>query len=159
MSCSAGEDGARSVGEGFDRGAVRFDTRGEHLHLEARPAVLARSGVAHGLHDEVDVSGLAAGVRPQADVDLIRVRELTDDVGRPPEQVAQLGPLAGIEFPHVQDVADRHDDQRPDAQRTDAVTHEPASGVVDHAAGKVAASRPEVAGEAAGDVAHDAGIA
>ena len=87
-------------------------------------------------------------MRPQADVHLIRPRQLADDRRRALQHRPQLVRLIIFEVRHVDDVSSRLDDQRPHSERPDAMLDHPATGGLDDAARQVNATFIEVAREA-----------
>jgi hypothetical protein len=109
-----------------------------------------RSG--DGFDDVMDVNRLAAGVRPQADVDLSGGEQLVYDRGGPVRQRPQRGGLIGGQAGDARDVAQRLDQQGADAERTDAVLHSPAAAIENRPAGQRPPARGQITGEAPDDV-------
>ena len=96
----------------------------------------------------MDVARDAVGVGPEADVDLLGVEGPRHRRGSAPQERADLRRLVLVEVGDVKDVALRLDDQRPDAERADAVLDHPARGLVDPPARTWPAAGGQVAGEA-----------
>jgi hypothetical protein len=74
---------AGGISEPLDLAAIQWLPAPEHLRLEARAvesSILLHHRSLNRLHHEVDMSWHCATVRPQRDVDLIRLRELCDRV-------------------------------------------------------------------------------
>jgi hypothetical protein len=81
--------------------------------------------------DDVDVAGRPARVRPQTDVDLLRPDRLRDGRRRPPQQRTEDHTLGLVKVGNMHDMAQRLDDERPEAERTDAALHHPTRALVD----------------------------
>jgi len=79
--------------------------------------------LGHRLYYEMDVTWLAPGMRPQADVDLRRFRELRNDRGRPPQKRTQFCCLLAVQVPHVDNMTLRLNDQGADTKRADAMVY------------------------------------
>ena len=115
------------------------------------------------LNDVVDMGGLAAGVRPQTDVGLLRLKQAVHDSCAPTQQ----GPLL-LGFVHGQLCDPSHvplglDEECADSQRADAMLYPPAPGVVegDQTTGKIPTTRGEIARQTARHVVshRDASLA
>jgi len=73
----------------------------------------------------VDVARDAAGVGPEADIDLLGAKGLGDRGRDPSQQRPELGRLVLVEIGDVENVALRLDDQRADPERADAMLDHP----------------------------------
>src|SRR5712691_6779332 len=95
----------------------------EHRELQLRPVafVLVHERARGRLDDVVNVHGNAAGMRPEACVDLFGRHKLVHDGGRPMQERAELGSLVGVELGNASHVTLRLDEQCPDPERPDAV--------------------------------------
>ena len=99
---------ARTLAERLDLVFWRLLASHEHRHLEA----WAVDGVAihqlarDRLHDEMDVAGDTARVRPEADVNLLRLQEPGDDRRGLLEQRAELRRLLRREIGDMEDVGE-----------------------------------------------------
>lgn len=104
--------------------------------------------VVYGVHYVVDVPRASPGVRPQADVDLIRIGKLGHHAGRPMQESSHRGRLFSGEIRHVDDVAFGLDDEGSDAERADAVLYHPARFSSDDSTRQHSAAAGEIAGSA-----------
>lgn len=82
----------------------------------------------------MDVDGVPACMRPQADVHLLWREELVHNARGAMQQPAELRRLGIAEVRDSGCVSFWHDDQGPDAERSNAVIHIPVLGFVDHSA-------------------------
>ena len=129
---------ACSIRESRCLGWIRADPAIEHLDLEpdaVAPFVLVHSRPSHRLNDEVDVSGHGVHVRPQRDVHLLGSFKRGHDCRRLLKHHSEFRSLCCLEVRDVHDMTIGFDDQRPDAERADAVIDEPVVCPVDTAAG------------------------
>jgi hypothetical protein len=101
------------------------------------------------LHDEMDVTRSTAPMRPEVDVDLIRLGQPSHDRCDSAEQRTERVSFVVVELPHVQDVAPRLHDECPDPEWSDAMLYQPATLRKDDAAGEISPALAEVACETA----------
>lgn len=149
MLCRARKSLTSLIGECLYSLVVRRDLGLEHSFLKAwtdRIKLLNRF-CCHRLHDEMDVYGLPARVRPEARVDLVRIGNFRNDLGRLSEQRTQFECLCFGEIGEVGNVTLRLDDQRSHAEGSDAMLDQPVIGSVDPSSGKVELATRQVTGQ------------
>ena len=118
-------------------GGIGADPPIEHLELEPDAVatfVLVHSRPSHRLNDEMNVSGHGVHVRPQRDVHLLGSLKRGNDCCRLLKHHSEFHCLGCLEVRDMHDMTIGFDDQRPDAERADAVIDEPVLCPVDAAA-------------------------
>lgn len=144
---------ARLSGEALDLVGWRGLPGGKHLDLEAWPVEPAcHVHRCDRLDDVVDVGRPASGVRPQADVGLLGREKLIDDARALVQQRALRCRLVRRQRSDLGDVTARLEQQRPDAERANAVFDPPTVGVKDRTTREWSPARGQVTGEAAVNV-------
>jgi hypothetical protein len=102
----------------------------------------------HRLHDVVDVHWHAAGMRPQAIVNLVRPDQIASDSRCPLEQLSELPGFGLSEIGDGGHMALRFDDQSAQAQRAYAMFDQPVGSPVDQSAGQRSTAVGKLAGDA-----------
>jgi hypothetical protein len=93
------------------------------------------------LNDEVDVTGDAPHVRPQADINLFGPGELVYACTGLPEHTPEFPAFGVSEIGNVHAVAKRLDDESTKAERSNAVLYDPVCRLVDTTARNTVAIR------------------
>ena len=141
-----GEKLPRGIGERLDRSEVRHIIPLEHPDLQGRAVDIEflhlRTG--HRLDNPVDVSGHTVRMRPERDVDLLRLDKLRHESGRSSDQRTEFFGLGLTQLGNSKDVPPRLHDERADAQRSDRVFDTPMRGLFDQAAWQMALPAGEV---------------
>ena len=113
------------------------------------------------LNDVMDMAGLAAGVRPQTDVGLLRLNQAVDDSRAPTQQRPQLPGFVPSQLRDPSHVPLGLDEECADSQRAHAMLYPPTPGVVDQTTRKIPTTRGEIARKTARHVVshRDASLA
>ena len=153
---AGGEERPRRIRKRGDRGRVKLLATGEHADLKPRAVRADRVDVRRRrrLHDPVDVDWRPPRVRPLAGVDLLGCDQAIDDLGGALQECPEFGGLRGGKFGDTSHVPTRHNEQRANAERPDAVLNEPVGRLVDDATREREPPFDEVAREAAVHVAN-----
>ncbi len=146
-----GERLAHRRSERLDLVSGRLFAASEHLRLQLRAEQLElvqqRSG--HGLNDPVDVNWRPARVRPEIDVDLLRLDKLGENARDVLEERTELECFVAGQLPDVNDVPPWLYDERPDTERADTVLDEPVIRRVDQSTWKLSPPLREITRETA----------
>ena len=129
----------------------RFFAASEHLRLQLRAEKLelVHERTGHGLNHPVDVNGGPARMRPEVDIDLLRLDKLGENARNVLEERSELIRLVASQLPDMHDVPPWFYDQRSDTERSDAVLDEPVIRRVDQSTRKLPASLREITRETA----------